>query len=241
VVSGSFNSTITFTGGSPHIYLDNATVSVGSGNGVNITGGNPTIHVVGGNNSVTSNNGAGIYVAENSTVTITGDGRDDVLTVNGNDGSAGIGWCYNETLDTYMNCGNILIQNITLSATGSNGFSRVAPAIGSVGTATCGNITIDNAAVSVLGGTSPDRYAPGIGCGFPNIGYPTSIPVVTIKNQSVVNARRGGYNADYIGWSNSLGGGVRDSANPCNLGTGGSATNSTIIATPETVNPQTRR
>lgn len=39
VVSGSFNSTISVTGGSPNIYLDNATVSVGSGNGISITGG----------------------------------------------------------------------------------------------------------------------------------------------------------------------------------------------------------
>lgn len=39
VVSGSFNSTISVTGGSPNIYLDNATVSVGSGSGISITGG----------------------------------------------------------------------------------------------------------------------------------------------------------------------------------------------------------
>ena len=89
IVNGGFGQTITVTGGSPNIYLQNANVSVGSSNAINITGGAPTIHVIGDNN-VSSSNGAGIYVAQGSTVTITGDSRDDQLTVRGNNGGNGI-------------------------------------------------------------------------------------------------------------------------------------------------------
>ena len=175
---------------------------------------------------MTSGNGAGIYVAENNTVTITGDSRDDKLTVSGGKGASGIGGYL--TYNTYANCGNISLRHITLTASGSNTSIKVAPGIGSAGNATCGTITIDDAAVYAHGGTSDYQYAPGIGCGFPDLGSPTSIPTVIIKNQSVVHVYRGGNNTDYIGWSTAMKATGTASASTCNFGTGGSCTGSTI-------------
>ena len=79
VVRGNDRTTpINITGGSPTIYLDGATIAVGSGTGnaINITNNaTPTIYVVGENNNITSSDGAGIYVEQGSTVTITGQQR----------------------------------------------------------------------------------------------------------------------------------------------------------------------
>ena len=81
-VTGTGQYGIRVTNGKPNIYLEDAQISVSSGNAIDITGGaSPTIHVMGEGNSVSSSDGAGIYVAENSTVTITGNNRSDVLTV----------------------------------------------------------------------------------------------------------------------------------------------------------------
>lgn len=53
VVSGSRGQTINVTGGNPHIYLDEATVSVSGGHAISVTGNaNATIHVVGDNNMI---------------------------------------------------------------------------------------------------------------------------------------------------------------------------------------------
>ena len=43
IVRDNFGQTITVTGGSPTIYLENANINVGSGNAINIIDGNPTI------------------------------------------------------------------------------------------------------------------------------------------------------------------------------------------------------
>lgn len=73
VVRNNYDKTINITGDSPTIYLDGATVAVGSGKAINITNNaTPTIYVVGEGNTISSSNGAGIYVEQGSTVTITG-------------------------------------------------------------------------------------------------------------------------------------------------------------------------
>ena len=227
--TGTANHAIRVTGGEPNIYLEDAQISVSSGPAIDITNGNPTIHVKGNDNEVSSSDGAGIYVAENSTVTIQGSSREDEMTVSGGNGASGIGGYILGTNNTYADCGNITIQHITLSVSGSssNIGLHIAPGIGSAGNAACGTITIDDATVYAYGGTSKFQYAPGIGCGFPNTGVPISIPTVIIKNQSTVHAHRGGNNTDYIGWAGDLNGST-SAANTCNFGTGGSATNSTI-------------
>ena len=118
-VSGIFNHQITITGGSPTIYLENASISVSSGPAINVTSGTPTIHVTGENTIETSeslsNCSAGIYVAEGSSVTIEGSGTDDVLQVTGGADGAAIGG-YSPALNSHNPCGDITIHNVTLYA-----------------------------------------------------------------------------------------------------------------------------
>ena len=206
VVRGSDHTTpINITEGSPTIYLDEATVSVGSGNAINITGGNPTIYVVGEDNTISSGNGAGIYVTEGSTVTIKGSSRDDELTVRGGSGNSGIGGYIDDT--TPANSGNINISNITLSVYGSCAtyIGNISPGIGCSAEATCGTITISSATVHAFGVTFTDvgLSVPGIGTGFTWVNtYPKNLPDVIVSN-SEIHAHRGnpGYTCDYIGWA----------------------------------------
>ena len=128
IVRDNFGQTITVTGGSPTIYLENANINVGSGNAINIIDGNPTIHVQ-GTSSIFSGDGAGIYVAPNNTVTITGDSRDDKLTVRGNNGGSGIGG-YVISSNNGATCGNIAIENATVHAYGVLFDPIATPAIG---------------------------------------------------------------------------------------------------------------
>lgn len=200
--AGSYG--ISVTSGNPDIYLDNAIISVSSGNAINITSGNPTIHVVGDNNtaqctSTTSTiTGAGIYVAQGSTVTITGSGRNDKLTTNGAQGGAGIG-------GNNQSCGNIVIGNVTVYAYGSTRLAGTvyAAGIGGSGEHTCGTITIDNATVYAYGvndGGAGNISTPGIGGGLYSIvGTIGSYGTITIRNNSSVSVQRGSSRSDYIG------------------------------------------
>ena len=228
IVRDNFGQTITVTGGSPTIYLENANINVGSGNAINITSGNPTIHVQ-GTSSISSGDGAGIYVAPNNTVTITGDSRDDQLTVRGNNGGSGIGG-YVISSNNGAACGNITISNVTVISYGSwNSMSGdMAAGIGSAVGASCGAIAIENATVYAYGVLfDPIEATPGIGCGYPMSGDPTSIPVVKISNGSDVHAHRGGSvgKTDYIGWAGSSWGTNANST--INLG-GGTCTSSIV-------------
>lgn len=195
-VDGNRTEAITITGGSPHIYLYGANIDVTSGNAISITGGNPTIHVVGEGNEVSSSAGAGIYVAENATVTITSSsrtGNELTVTAGGNDAS-GIGGYCNGNSET--SCGNIEINNVTLTAyAGSSGlYGIVAAGIGGVGTSSCGNIKISNATVTAYGTAENMVSACAIGA--------NDLTNITISN-SEIHAHRGGHNgssySDYIG------------------------------------------
>ena len=212
-VTGTGQYGIRVTNGNPNIYLEDAQISVSSGNAIDITGGaSPTIHVMGEGNSVSSSDGAGIYVAENSTVTITGNNRSDVLTVTGNNGSSGIGgYVIDDSNYQSANSGNINIENVTLYAYSSSQSLRetVSPGIGSTGSATCQSITIDNAAVYAYGCGGTSWSAPAIGNGMDWMGNTaSSTPTVTISNNSEVHAHRGeriGRSfADYIGRAGTL-------------------------------------
>ena len=205
--SGTAGHAIKVTGGNPNIYLEDAQINVSGDNAIDITGGSPTIHVMGENNEVSSGDGAGIYVAEGSTVTITGRDRSDVLTVTGNNGSSGIGgYVIDDSNHQSANSGNINIENVTLYAYSSSQSLRetVSPGIGSTGSATCQSITIDNAAVYAYGCGGTNWSAPAIGNGMDWVGNTaSSTPTVTISNNSEVHAHRGERNgrsfADYIG------------------------------------------
>lgn len=207
IVSGTRGESVNITGGSPTIYLKDANINVSDSPAINITNGNPIIRVFGENNTITSSNSAGIYVAENATVTITGNNRGDVLTVTGNEGSSGIGgYVIDDSSFQSANSGNINIKNVTLYAYSSSYSNKgtVSPGIGSTGNATCQSITIDNAAVYAYGCGFSSTSAPAIGNGIDWIENTASAtPTVTISNNSEVHAHRGESDgrsfADYIG------------------------------------------
>ena len=155
VFSGSSSYGIKVMGGNPDIRLENAQISVSSGHAIDIQGGNPTIHVRGKDNQVTvsKGEGAGIYVAENYTVTITGNSTEDAISVTGSEGGAGIGGQWDTTGALRCSCGNIHISNVTITAKGSmSGVGDVASGIGSAGVGTVGSISISNAIVYAEGG-----------------------------------------------------------------------------------------
>ena len=199
VVRGNRGESITITGGEPHIYLSNATVSATDGPGISVTGGaKATIHVV-GSNSVTSGDGAGIYVATGSSVTIAGCDRKDVLTAGaGGDGTGGDGAGIGSTgyIGTSASCGDITIRDVTIHARSASSFD-VAPGIGAYQTS--GAITIRNATVYAYGTASGGFFAPAIGSAS------GSLPAITISG-SDIHAYRGAYNtstADWIGQGHS--------------------------------------
>ena len=225
VVSGNFGQTISITGGNPHVYLNNAHISVNDQNAINITdGANATIHVL-GENSVDplylgNDIASGIYVATGSSVTITGNSREeDVLRVTGGTDGAAIGGYSDYASAT--NCGAITISNVTVYAEVSDtSFSGKAPGIGSTGD-DCGTITITDAIVYARSRGGSDKGAPAIGA-F------ESVPDIFITN-SEVHAQRGGFDGqaygDYIGRGGGINYGYQGGAIQCGTG---SITNSTI-------------
>ena len=193
------------TGGNPNIYLEDVQISVSGGNAIDIQGGSPTIHVRGEGNTITSSDKTGIFVAENSTVTITGNGREDKLTVRGGDGSSGIdGYLSRE--DPAPACGNIEIRSVWIEAYGSKSINyEVAPGIGGAGSASCGTITIDDATVYSYGIEAfPIGSSSAIGGGFDILENKGSFGAITIRNNSEVYVQRGDSYSDYIGNSGSM-------------------------------------
>lgn len=198
--TGQGTHSIKVTGGSPQIYLEGANISVSSGNGIDISSGNPTIHVQ-GNNNITATNGAGIYIAQNNTVTITSDSRENKLTTYGGNGGNGIGG-YTINGSTSISSGNITVRNVTIYAYGSDYNGAIyAPGIGGAGSADCSTITIDNAVVHAFGTGKDIIGAAAIGGGI-NGNTKGSYSTITINN-STVNVRRGNKSSDYIGHSGS--------------------------------------
>ena len=204
VVRGSFGSSITITGGSPDIYLDNANIDLRRNyqiiNPISITNGaSPIIHVV-GNNSITACDYtnvrmAGIYVDSQSSVTICGNGTDDVLTVTGGSDGAAIGG-YSSDYTTDYACGDIAISNVTVYAyVVYSCVNKYPPAIGSTGDATCGSITITDAIVHAHSQGIDNYSAPAIGA----FSY---VPEITISGSEIYAYRGTTGNAsyaDYIG------------------------------------------
>ena len=203
--TGSGQYGIRVTNGEPDIYLEDAQISVSSGNAIDIQGGSPTIHVRGEGNTITSSDKTGIFVAENSTVTITGNGREDKLTVRGGAGSSGIGG-YLSREDPAPACGNIEITSVWIEAYGSKSINfEVAPGIGGAGSASCGTITIDDATVYAYGIEAfPIGSSSAIGGGFDRLENKGSFGTITIRNNSEVYVQRGDSYSDYIGNSGTM-------------------------------------
>ena len=189
-VTGTGQYGIRVTNGNPEIYLEDAQISVSSGNGIDIQGGSPTIHVRGERNTVASTDNTGIAVSGGATLTIEGRSTADMLTATAGNGGAGIGSPLGGTVG-----GNITIGNVTIHATGGSGNSAFGGAgIGSSGSGNCGDVTIADAVIMANGGD----YSSGIGMGYGNTSQP-SIGKITITN-SDVTAKAGRY-ASAIGFS----------------------------------------
>ena len=199
---GSGSNGIKLTGGNPNVYLGDAAINVGSGNAIDITNGSPTIHVQ-GNNTVSTNNGVGIFIAQSNTVTIEGNGTDDALTVEGRQGGAGIGG------NAYTPCGNIIIDNIIVTARseGQAGGGIFAAGIGT-SNSSVGKISISNAIIYAYAagdGDGDNMGAAAIGSGIDsNAGTTIQREFdITISN-STIYASKGCSYASYIGAGGDL-------------------------------------
>ena len=227
-MSGTYAQGVTINGDGINLTLDGATINT-SGIGINITGGNPTIKVSGMENTITSTGSAGIYVAQGSTVTITGGSRDDRLTARSNSCGAGIGG-YITGPNNGIDCGNITISNVTVYSYGSQrkASGDLSAGIGGASSASCGTITIDNATIHAYGVGINGQATPAIGSGMSMISSPSPIPTVTITGESEVHAHRDGSDGktDYIGWAGFEWGDTNGN-NEINLG-GGTCTSSTV-------------
>ena len=153
-ISGTRSSTVVIPAGGT-CTLNGATINVSSGPAI-WCDGNATIVLTGTNTVTTSAEGQpAIFIPEGKTLTIQGTGS---LTANATgDGAAGIGGGYQGgTSYAGINCGNIIIESGTITATG------IAAGIGSGNHGICGNITITGGTITATGGDN----AAGIGGGF---------------------------------------------------------------------------
>ena len=197
-MQGTYTQGITISGTGITVKLDGVTLNT-SDIGINVQS-DATIQVSGADNTITSGS-AGIYVAENSTVTIQGNSTEDALTCEGNNLSAGIGG-YMIDNNTAYNCGNIVIDNVTLTARSgqTSNVGNYAAGIGAAANAKVGSISISNAIIYANGGgdnSTMGAAAIGGGIDYLNLSGQTEFDI-TISN-STIHATRGCSYASYIG------------------------------------------
>lgn len=194
--------------GSPKIYISNINIASRDKSPIDIKSGTPTIILVGENVlRCTGDWLAGLHVASSANVIIKGGGS---LDVTGGAGAAGIGA---ETASD-RSCGDITIEDCTVTASAVPVYGRGGAGIGSGASASsyspssCGNITIRNATVNAsgIGGGA------GIGAGYATSSGKTSCGNITIVNSTV---RAETSNVSYI-VSASIGvGGVSGAESTC--------------------------
>lgn len=195
-------NTITISGNAT-VQLKNAIIST-SDIGIDVKSGSPTIIVSGTENSVTSTTATAINVCDGATLTIKGkNGTNDKLTAKGGSIST-----YNESPSTAgagigsSDGGNIVIENVSIDATGGTGNQTVTPyysggaGIGSSSSAHCGDITISNAVITATGGMG----APGIGMGAGKSASAPRMGNINIKSSTITAT--GGLRASAIGFPN---------------------------------------
>ena len=144
--------------------------------------GNATI-VLQGVNSISTGSGnqfSGIFVPENSTLTISGSGDLTIIT----DWGAGIGAGYGHP------CGNIVIEDGTFDIT-----SSFACAIGCAANTNCGNITISGGNITAQGG----EWCAGIGAGEGDDEYGSSTCGNILISGGTHTSIKGGESAAAIG------------------------------------------
>ena len=150
-----------------------------------------------GTNKVTGfyNKYPGVFVPSGNTLTIKGSGS---LTAKSNGAAAGIG----AGSETGLNCGNIIIEGGSITATGTTCFAG----IGAGQIYTCGDITISGGTINATGG----QYAAAIGAGgFSNSGslIPGDCGNITISGGSITAT--GGKYAAAIGSGGVSGSGAK--------------------------------
>lgn len=186
------------------VQLKNAVISA-DGIGIDVKSGSPTIIVSGTENSVTSTTATAINVCDGATLTIKGkNGTIDKLTAKG----GSISTTTNESSSTAgagigsSDGGNIVIENVSINATGGTGNQTVTPyhsggaGIGSSSSAHCGDITISNAVITATGG----KGAPGIGMGAGKSASAPRMGNINIKSSTITAT--GGLRASAIGFPN---------------------------------------
>lgn len=196
-------NTITISGNAT-VQLKNAIIST-SDIGIDVKSGSPTIIVSGTENSVTSTTATAINVCDGATLTIKGkNGTIDKLTAKG----GSISTTTNESSSTAgagigsSDGGNIVIENVSIEATGGTGNQTVTPyysggaGIGSSSSAHCGDITISNAVITASGG----KGAPGIGMGAGKSASAPRMGNINIKSSTITAT--GGLRASAIGFPN---------------------------------------
>lgn len=196
-------NTITISGNAT-VQLKNAIIST-SDIGIDVKSGRPTIIVSGTENSVTSTTATAINVCDGATLTIKGkNGTIDKLTAKG----GSISTTTNESSSTAgagigsSDGGNIVIENVSIEATGGTGNQTVTPyysggaGIGSSSSAHCGDITISNAVITATGG----KGAPGIGMGAGKSASAPRMGNINIKSSTITAT--GGLRASAIGFPN---------------------------------------
>lgn len=186
------------------VQLKNAVISA-DGIGIDVKSGSPTIIVSGTENSVTSTTATAINVCDGATLTIKGkNGTIDKLTAKG----GSISTTTNESSSTAgagigsSDGGNIVIENVSIDATGGTGNQTVTPyysggaGIGSSSSAHCGDITWQNAVITATGGMG----APGIGMGAGKSASAPRMGNINIKSSTITAT--GGLRASAIGFPN---------------------------------------
>ena len=186
------------------VQLKNAVISA-DGIGIDVKSGSPTIIVSGTENSVTSTTATAINVCDGATLTIKGkNGTIDKLTAKG----GSISTTTNESSSTAgagigsSDGGNIVIENVSIDATGGTGNQTVTPyysggaGIGSSSSAHCGDITISIAVITATGG----KGAPGIGMGAGKSASAPRMGNINIKSSTITAT--GGLRASAIGFPN---------------------------------------
>ena len=197
-------NTITISGNAT-VWLKNAIISTGD-IGIDVQSGSPTIIVSGTENSVTSTTATAINVCNGATLTIKGKNETkDKLTAKGGSISTNT----NESPSTAgagigsSDGGNIVIENVSIEATGGTGTQSVTPfysggaGIGSSSSAHCGDITISNAVITATGG----KGAPGIGMGAGKSASAPTMGNINIKSSTITAT--GGLCASAIGFPNA--------------------------------------
>lgn len=186
-IGTSIGHTITVTGGSPHIYLEDISI-ISNGPAINVTGGTPTIHVVGNVNHINSSQNTGIAVSGGATLTIVGNsGTEDYLQAGGGAVGSGADATMGAGIGSPTNgakAGNIIIKNVRVRTYGGKKDEGGGAGIGSSSNGPCGDITIENADIFARG----DHYAAAIGMGCNTLNqttYAASIGNITITNSTV--------------------------------------------------------